>query len=189
MAFLTQDQIDSLGLKSVGKNVKISETVRFYQNHNIVIGDNVRIDDFCTLSNSVNIGNYVHIAAYTFLMSSNTAMISFGDFSGASLRVSIISSSDDYSGEHLMGPIVPYELRKMREGHVRIEPYAVIGMNSVLLPNASLSEGTALGAMSMLDSKTFPWSIYTGIPARKIAPRSKNLLKLKEEMMRNLNAQ
>lgn len=48
-----------------------------------------------------------------------------------------------------------------------------IGANSVLLPGGLLAEGACLGAASMLNSKTETWSIYGGVPARRIGPRTK----------------
>ncbi len=44
--FYDSSELSKLGLKSVGKNVLISDKCSIYNPSNISIGDNVRIDDF-----------------------------------------------------------------------------------------------------------------------------------------------
>jgi len=46
MAFLKREEIERLGFAKVGENVLISDKATFYNSANIVIGNNVRIDDF-----------------------------------------------------------------------------------------------------------------------------------------------
>jgi galactoside O-acetyltransferase len=46
-----------------------------------------------------------------------------------------------------------------------------------------MSEGSSLGAMSMLTKSTEPWSIYFGIPAKKIKNRKKNLLEMEAKYL------
>ena len=94
--FLSKTQLKSIGFKSIGENVKISDKASIIGQHRIEIGSNVRIDDFCILSageDGIKIGNYVHIAPYCALV--GKAMIIMEDFSGLSSRVCIYSSTDD----------------------------------------------------------------------------------------------
>jgi galactoside O-acetyltransferase len=46
------------------------------------------------------------------------------------------------------------------------------------LPGATLGEGAAVGAMSLIKRgfECAPWAVYFGTPARKVADRSKALL-------------
>ena len=64
MPFLSQEQIASMGFKSLGKNVRISDKASIYNTDQIEIGDNSRIDDFCVISGKVSIGRNVHIAVF-----------------------------------------------------------------------------------------------------------------------------
>ena len=66
-SFYSEKELKQLGLKSFGKNVKISRHACFYGTGNISMGDNVRIDDFCILSCYIELGNNIHIAAFTAL--------------------------------------------------------------------------------------------------------------------------
>ena len=110
-SFYSREELATLGLKSYGVNVLISRYCRIYNPQNVVIGDNVRIDDFTIISagKSVIIGNYVHIACYVSIIGSE--LIKISDFCGLSGRVSIYSSSDDYSGTFLSNPMVSEQLR------------------------------------------------------------------------------
>jgi len=65
MAMLSRDIIEKMGFSSIGENVLISDRASFYNTANIVLGNNVRIDDFCVLAAGVGwivVGDYVHIA-------------------------------------------------------------------------------------------------------------------------------
>ncbi len=69
----------------------------------MAINDNVRIDDFCILSGHIEIGSYIHIAAYSALYGGQ-AGIFMDDFLNISSRVFVYSVSDDYSGETMTNP-------------------------------------------------------------------------------------
>src|SRR5882672_8401994 len=110
MAFLSQEQLDAVGFKRLGKNVQVSDKAVFYNPSKISIGDNSRIDDFCILSageGEFHIGRHVHIACYVSLIGKNAILLE--DFAGLSSRVSIYSSSDDFSGNYMTGPTVSEE--------------------------------------------------------------------------------
>ena len=67
MSFFTKDELEKIGFKSFGKNLLISKLVSIYNPENIVIGNNVRIDDFCLFSpgKELIINNYIHIGNFT----------------------------------------------------------------------------------------------------------------------------
>ena len=50
------------------------------------------------------------------------------------------------------------------------------------MPGANLSEGTSIGANSLVLNPTESWSIYAGSPAKKIKNRKKSLLKLENNI-------
>ncbi len=175
-SFLNNDELQDLGLTKIGKNVKISRNTCFYSPEKIELGDNVRIDDFCILSGDIKIGNYVHIAAFCGLFGSGG--IEMSDFSGLSSRVSIYSASDDYLGEFLTGPCIPIEYRKITEGKVILEKHALVGTGATILPGVKIGVGSAVGAMSLLTKSTLDWKIYTGVPAKPIKDRKKDLLEI-----------
>ena len=185
MGFYTQEKLEKIGFKSLGKNVLISDKVSIYSPKNISIGNNVRIDDFCVLSAGdgyINIGNYIHIAVFTTIFGAGGVEIE--DFSTTSSRVAIYSITDDYSGETLTNPIIPEKYKKLTYKEVKIKKHSIIGTGSVILPGVTLDEGTSIGANSLVLKSTEPWGIYVGSPVRRIKDRKKDLLELEIEFLK-----
>lgn len=179
-SFYNEFELERLGLKKIGKNVKISKKSSIYQANEIEIGDNVRIDDFTVLSGKIKILNNVHIACYSAIFASDYNVI-FEDFSGLSSRVTVYSSSDDYSGLSLTNPTVPNKYKNIKGKVIRFGKHSIIGASCVILPGAEIAEGVALGSMSLLNKKTESWSIYAGIPAEFIKKREKKVLELEKQ--------
>ena len=146
---------------------------------NIEIGNNVRIDDFCILSGKISIGNYVHISAFCALYGKNG--IEIGNYCGCSARCTLYSASDDFSGEHMISPLVPEKYTNIQGGLIQIKNFVQLGSNSIVMPNVTLEEGAATGALSFINKSLEPWTIYAGTPAKKIKERSKNIIKLAEK--------
>lgn len=176
ISYYTEGEIKSIGLKKVGKDVKISRRAVFYSPENIEIGEHVRIDDFAFLSggSGILIGNYVHIAAYSALY--GKFGIEIGDYVNISSRVSIYSTCDDYSGEFMTGPLVDQQYIHDIGKRVIIEAHVIIGTGSVLLPGAILHKGVAVGAMSLVKRELQSFNIYAGVPVKLIKERSKGMI-------------
>ena len=185
--YLTNSEIGKIGFSRVGENVLLSRDAKFYNPKNISIENNVRIDDFCILSGNIHIGNYTHIGSSSILIAGD-AGIAMEDFSGISHRVCIFAQSDDFGGRNLISPMAPDEYRKIKKGKVVLCRHSLVGSSSVILPGITLSEGTAIGAMSMVVRRTEPWTLYSGNPARKIMSRSREALKLGAELVPDLIA-
>lgn len=181
MTFLTTDELSSLGLRSYGKDIRISRRASLYNPAHISIAEHVRIDDFCILSagtGGIEIGSFVHIGAHSLLIGNGRIVLE--DYAGLSGRVSVYSSSDDYSGEHLTNPTVPDELRRVITEPVLIGRHAIIGAGSVILPGARIQEGVAIGALSLVRGDCVPFTVYSGIPARRVNDRNRTILELEE---------
>lgn len=174
-SFYSRDELISLGLKAFGEDVRISRKCSIYGAEKISIGSHVRIDDFCILSGSIELGNYIHISTQAGLFAGRSH-IRLADFTTISSRVMIYAENDDYSGASLANPMVPDAYRNTSCGEVHLNKHSIIGSGSTVLPNVSIGEGTAVGAMSLVNEDLESWSIYAGIPARKIKDRSKELL-------------
>lgn len=160
--------------------VLLSRKASIYNPQDISIGSNVRIDDFCILSGKIDIGNYVHISAYSALYGGGKG-IYINDYVGISSRVTIYALSDDYSGACLTNPMISNEYRKVIEGPVIIEKHVIIGSTSVVLPNVTLKEGSAFGSLSFINHDSQEYSINVGIPFKKIKNRNKDIIKLEKE--------
>jgi dTDP-4-amino-4,6-dideoxy-D-glucose acyltransferase len=168
-----------MGFAYVGNNVMLSDKSSYYNCKNIQIGNNVRVDDFCVLSageGGIKIGSHIHIAVYCSIIGNETVTLS--DFSGLSSRVSIYSSSDDYSGVSMTNPTVSQEFTNIKHGCVKIGRHVIIGAGSIVLPGVTLEEGVAIGALSLVKKDCQSFGIYMGSPAKKIGDRKRDLLEL-----------
>lgn len=181
--FYSKEELLDFGFRNIGDNVLISNKSSIYNAKNISIGSNVRIDDFVILSPSSEliIGDYVHIACYASIIGKGKITIS--DFVGVSGRVSIYSSSDDYTGLAMTNPMVPEQFKKVNNGDVTLEKHVIIGAGSVILPNVTIGEGCAIGALTLINKDCEEFSVYSGNPANKIGKRLKRFLKYEKEFI------
>lgn len=184
-SFYTNQELKELNFKSVGDNVSISKKASIYGAENISIGSNVRIDDFCILSGNITIGNYVHISAFCALY--GRGGIEIGDYCGCSPRSTLFSATDDFSGEHMISPLVPEKYTSISTGLIKFERFAQIGANSIVMPGVTLKEGSTAGTFSYITSDLESWSVNVGIPAKKIKDRKKNILELSKQLENEIN--
>lgn len=179
---LSKEELDKIGFKSLGENVLISKMASIYLPELISIGNNVRIDDFVFLSGDITFGNNIHIAPFcTLIGGAGGGGIVMKNYSGLSAHVTVYSISDDYSGEFMTNPTIPLNYRNVQKGRVVIQEYVLVGATSVILPGVEIGEGTAVGAMSMVEKSLPEWKICRGIPARALKDRSKKLKELEQQ--------
>ncbi len=177
MSYHPRSVLEAMGFKALGTNVLISDKASVYNPEQIELGDHVRIDDFCVLSGKLTIGRNVHLAVFANLAGGEEGIV-MGDFSGLAYGSQVFTQSDDYSGRTLTNPTVPDEFKRETKAKIVVGRHSIIGASSMILPGVTLGEGTAVGAMTMVTKSTEPWSIYFGVPARKIKDRKKDLLEL-----------
>lgn len=164
--FLSYNKLSDMGITS--DNVYISEKVGIYTDE-LTIGHDVRIDDHVILTGNIRIGNHVHIAAGCYLYGSGG--LDIGDYANIAARTTILTASDDFSGAFMIGPTIPDKYRSVRRAPVFIGDHAIIGAGAVILPGSQVLEGTAIGAMSMVNKIVGPWGIFAGVPVKYIKPR------------------
>lgn len=180
--FYESEELKNLGLKQYGENVLISRNVILYNPERLIIGNNVRIDDFTIIGGKVTIGNYVHIAQFCGVYGGEEGIV-MEDFSGLSSRVTIYATSSDYSGESLTNPTVPAKYAKTDKNVLTtIKKHAIIGCGTVVLPGANVGVGCSVGAMSLVTRSLEDWGIYAGTPVKKLKERSKHLLELEKQL-------
>ena len=184
MSFLSDEELRDLGLASYGRNVFISRKCSIYGVDRIEIGSDVRIDDFCVLSagiEGIKIDSYVHVAVYSLII--GRAAIRISAFANISSRVSIYSSSDDYSGAHMTNPMVSEIYTGVKHLPVNIGRHVIIGSGSIVLPGVNVSDGVAIGALSLVNKDCEAFGIYAGIPVKRKGERCRDLLDLERDFL------
>jgi len=184
MAFLSDQQLETMNFKSLGSDVRISDKASIYNPEQIEIGNFSRIDDFCVISGKVKIGRNVHIAVFCNVAGGEKG-ITFEDFVGLAYGCHVFTQSDDYSGRTLTNPTVPDQFKQEKKEAIRLGRHSIVGTNSLVFPGVVLGEGTSIGAQSMVTKSTEEWSIYRGSPAKRMKARKRDLLDIEEEYLLN----
>lgn len=160
--------------KKIGKNVQIGKNVYFRYPEEIVIGDNVIIDEFCSFTTALEIGSYIHIGPHCSVIGGKKSKLIMGNFSGLSAGCRIACSTDSYLGDGLTNPTIPTKYRaSVTFSTVEIQKHVVLGTGCVVHPGVIIGEGAAIGSMSLITKNIAPWGVYIGIPAKQIKERVK----------------
>lgn len=179
-SFYSKAELEKIGFLSIGENVSLSRKASIYSPDKIKIGNNVRIDDFVIMSGQIEIGNHVHISAYTGLYGGGG--IKIGDFCGCSPKTIILSASDDFSGEHMISPMAPPEFCDVTKTEVVLENFSQLGAGTIVFPGVIISEGSVTGAMTLVNKSLDSWGVYIGVPAKYLKARSKKVKSLSKHV-------
>ncbi len=151
------------------------------------VGDGSIIDDFCYFSTRVRIGRCSHVASGCSVAGGIARLFTLGDFSSLSSGVKVWCTSDDFVND--LVTLVPSGFDDFKSsligGDVTFGPYTAAGANSVIMPGTIVSEGTVIGALSFVPahSELEPWSVYAGVPVRRVRERNRaNVLAQVEQL-------
>lgn len=176
--FLNDEEMILLGINNgTARNIKIHKTAVIVWPQGLVLIDNIRIDPYVVISvPGLRLGRHVHISTASTLIGRSS--IEMGNFSTLSVGCRIFSSNDDYSGAKMTNPTVPAGLTDVTHAPVALGDHTIVGANTVILPGTELAEGSAVGALSLVEGQLNPWTIYGGVPARPLKPRRKEAKEL-----------
>ena len=157
---------------SFGKNIYIGRFVYLWARHSITIGDNFYIGKFSQIECDAEIGNNVIIA-------NNVGMVGKYDHHyqqiGTPIRLASKIRDKDYIWKGLDEKII-------------IEDDVWIGYGSIILSGVRIGQGSIISAGSVVTGDVEPFSIYGGVPAKKIKNRFQNETDMKEHIhLYNLN--
>lgn len=146
-----------------GKNPYIGRMVYMWAKHNIVIGDNFYIGKFSQIECDAKIGNNVIIA-------NRVALIGRYDHNYQQLGVPIRLSSKIRD--------IDYDWKGLDE-KVIIEDDVWIGYGCIILGGVKIGQGSIVAAGSVVTKDVEPFSIFAGVPAKKVRNRFENDIDLK----------
>ncbi len=95
----------------------------------------------------------------------NRGGIAIGRNVSISAEVCILTADHDPQGTHFDG----------RQKPVVIEDYVMVGTRAMILPGVTLGEGSVVGAGSVVTQDVAPYTIVSGIPAKPVGMRSRDL--------------
>lgn len=158
-----------------GNDVFINEDV-YIKNINLAnIGNHVAIDKGFYCTTQLYVGDYVHIAPYVVTIGGEKCKIFLNHFSFVAAGTKLIAGSESYIEDALIGPTIPIEYRAVKFTNIIFEKFSGCGVNCSIMPGVTLSEGSVIGANSVVTKTTEPWTVYVGNPAKpiKIRPNKK----------------
>lgn len=174
---------DIKSLKHIGTDVFIAESVVMRRPHLVSIGSHVAIDHGVYITTQAQLGDYIHLSPYITVIGGEKSRLEVGDFCTIAAGTRIIAGSDSFMGHGFTSVTVPEQYRDtVTFSTVKLERFAGIGTNAVIMPGVTIAEGSVVGANALVTKSTEPWTIYMGSPARpvKLRPREKMLAYAKE---------
>jgi UDP-3-O-[3-hydroxymyristoyl] glucosamine N-acyltransferase len=171
--YLDEAELRDLGIRNVGKNVRVSEDATIVGLANIDLGSNIRIDSNVVILSRrgwLKVGDNVHLEPASSIVAHHG--VSIGSYCTLSHGVRLFTASADYSGESFHNVFPDGRYQNPRIGAINLENHVIIGGNSVVMPGVNIGEGAAIGALSFVRSSLDPWGIYGGNPIRRLGNRS-----------------
>ena len=133
-----------------------------------------RLDSFCFIQPNVFFSHCHNIVCgRNFVVNSNSYFhgiggIEIGDYVLIGPNVVISSGMHEYTQSKK-----PVMLQKIIPKKIVIEDGVWIGANVVVMPGVTISEGTIVGAGSVVTKSTEPYSVVAGVPAKRIKSRNR----------------
>ena len=164
----------------VGNNVFISDKATIINPKNLSIKDNVRVDDYVSLNcqKKLEIHSNIHIGQFTSIRAHEKIIIK--DYALISSYVDIFTAIDNINDRNYFShPMLEIKSKFFKDKRKKlvIDKYSFIGSHSVIVPEAEISEGVSVGALTLINFKTSKWTSYLGNPVRILGKRNKDLVK------------
>ncbi|MBN2779503.1 MAG: hypothetical protein JXQ74_00340 [Alphaproteobacteria bacterium] len=150
-----------------GKHTKIADLAIIKQPDHLIMGDYSEIREFTVITAKTTLGKHCGIER-NVTISGSKYHFKLGDYSAIAHGARILLQSNDYVHD-----LISHD--SSIEGDVTFDRYTGCGANAIVMPNNHIPEGTVIGALSFVppNFKFEPWSVYAGIPIRKIKDRDK----------------
>jgi acetyltransferase-like isoleucine patch superfamily enzyme len=158
----------------LGTDVFMNANIEITRPELAKIGNHVAIDYGFYCTTKLVIGDYVHISPHVAVIGGKETALYVEDFCFLSVGSKYICGSETFHGAGLIGPLIPDEFKDDQILQpITLRRFSGALANSVILPGVTMAEGSVLGANSMLNDDTEPWTVYAGNPARPIRKRYK----------------
>lgn len=156
-----------------GQGVTVGSGVGFKHPETFEIGDGVFVGDQAYIQGRAGgtcvIGNHVWIGPQSYL---DARHLTLEDYVGWGPGAKALGSV------HTEVPIdVPIIQTDLEIRPVRIEAWADIGVNAVILPGITVGRGSIVGAGAVVSENVPPMAVVAGVPARVIRWRDKEHLR------------
>lgn len=160
-------------LHASGKNIIIGRRFNLVGGKHILVGDNLFIDNYCTLTAwefygteklhpEIRVGNNCHIGEYNHITSTNKIIIGDGLLTG---RWVTITDNSHGKTDYVSLEKPPIKRKIYSKGPVIIGKNVWIGDKATILPGVTIGDGAVIGANTVVTKDVPPFCIVVGNPA------------------------
>lgn len=184
-------------LEFMGDNLRKSlkfcgEGVVLYSLCKMIRSEHAELDDYCRIldntfidaGKSLKIGKHSMITWFVLIEGGANTVIGDRVFVGPGTK--ILTSTYKIQGFYA-AEFLPEDCHKIEYGDVTIHDDAYIGANCTIMPGVTIGEGAVAGANCLVNKNLEPWSIYVGVPCKKIGTRKKPSKEMTEKLMREVD--
>jgi dTDP-4-amino-4,6-dideoxy-D-glucose acyltransferase len=181
--FLSPEDLAAKGIPDAAeRNILIHSTCVILDFARLRLGRNIRIDPYCVITCArLDMGDHIHISSGVSF--SGGGVVTVADFATISNQCLIFTSSDDYSGAFMANPMVPSRFTNVDTQDVTFGRHSLLGARCTVLPGAILEEGVSVGVGALIKGRLPAWTLYVGVPAKPLRPRSRDLLALETTLL------
>ncbi len=144
---------------TIGKDFHAGRNVHMWAKKDIRIGKNFYIGRNSQIECNAEIGDYV-------IFGNNVALVGKYDHNykqiGTPIRLASQIRDPDYSWKGLDSKVI-------------IEDDVWVGYGSIIMSGIKIGKGSIVAAGSVVTKDIEPWTIYAGVPAKRIADRFDNV--------------
>ena len=158
---------DLAQLKYLGQNVIIGQTVRILYPHLVELHDNTIIDDFTFISTGLILKQHSSIESGCVIMGGQNNKVTIGEYSALGAHCDVLCGSHNFK----MGLCLNHNNhvpQGLEFSDITIGQHVMLGVKSTILPGSIIGDGARVGAYSLVKSNLDPWTLYSGIPAKKM---------------------
>ena len=149
-------------VRQAGQGLRVERGARFRHPETFEIGDGVFIGEYAVIQGRIEgtcvIGSHTWIGPHSFL---DARHLTLGDYVGWGPGAKVLGSA--HTGDPADVPIIQTDL-DVRP--VKVEGWADIGVNAVLLPGVTVGQGAIVGAGGVVTKDVEPFAVVAGVPAR-----------------------
>lgn len=173
-------------LESVGAGVEVYAEALLLKPEAMVLGDGVRVDDFCRLEGGAGlvVGAHVHISSFSSVFGGGRCLI--GDGVGIAQGARVVTGSDQ--ADAVMSAVAPPEWRHVESSTCVLDHLSFLAVNAVVLPGCTVGVGAIVAAGSVLRGSVPPWEVWAGVPARRVSVRDPEPLRRRGVPVEELEA-
>lgn len=174
MASQQSHEYEYSNLAACGTDVFISGNVEIRRPSLVSLGSHIAIDSgfYCTVA--AELGDYIHIGPYVTVIGGGKTALRLRGFNTIGAGCRLLCASDEFLGHGLVGMSPPEYRDHVRYAPIEFQLFASLGTNVVVHPGVTLGEGSVVGSCSLVTKSTEPWTIYFGVPARKVRTRPRD---------------